>query len=1012
MEEEEGFYLPHHAVLKLASLTTDLRVVYDGSAEDENFLSLNDNLMIGPVIQADIFSLLLRFLTHQYVLTGDIEKMYRQFWIRNEDRKYQKIWWRDVNGKEQIFELNTITFGLSAAPFLAIRCLQQLADDYSQEFPEAARVIKEDIYVDDLQTGTDSFEEAIKLRDDVSELLKKGQLNMRQWASNDPRLLEGLPEGSVNVKLKLSEDSTIKTLGLYWKSNTDEIAYTVLPISTNLKMTKRIMLSEVSKIFDPLGFLGPVIIKGRMILHRLWLEKLDWDDAVPLSIFTDWKKYSTQLTELNNISFDRKIIIAEAEDIQLHGFCDASEKGYGVCIYIRSTNAQGTTQTRLLCSKSRVAPIKTTSLPRLELCSASLLSDLSSTVRKAIKHPINRIIFWSDSMIALHWIKTPPHKLQVFVGNRVSNIQQKTEDGEWKHVRSEDNPADHLSRGLYPNEFTQDINWKNGPNWLSQDESNWPISELTILPETQELRKTQCLITNWKGKSKHEEILESNSSHRIDNETPWILKFSSIGFLRKLFAFGLRFKNKNKGPLSASELLTANERIIKLVQESAFSEEIKELKRKQGLSPNHKWKGFNPFIDDNGIIRVGGRLKNSDIPYSEKHPRLLPKDHHITTLLIRNEHITNCHAGSQTTLYALRKNYWIVNGREQVRKIIKTCVTCVRTDPPKSEYIMGNIPKLRITEAKPFHNVGIDYCGYFYIKEKKHRNKNRIKVWVCVFVCLVVKAVHLEVVTDLSTEGFLGAFKRFIARRGKPKNIYSDNGTNFIGANNEIKELYSFLQSKKHNDTVFQHLSEKGINWHFIPPLSPNFGGLWEAGVKSFKHHLKRICNELVTFEQFNTLIIEIEAILNSRPLTPISTDPNDLIALTPGHFLTGNSLMSLPEPNFEQTAINRLSTWELIQKKQQEFWKRWHKEYINEQNLRSKWNKGSHEIKKDTLVILREDNLPPRQWSLGRIIETYPGSDGIIRVVKVKTTKGEFNRNVRKISPLLCDYSEKKQDV
>ncbi|XP_051155340.1 uncharacterized protein LOC127277935 [Leptopilina boulardi] len=529
-QEEEGFYLPHHAVIKDSSLTTKMRVVFDGSAKDENGLSLNDTLMTGPTIQQDICSLLIRFLTHQFVLTGDIEKMYRQFWVREEDRKYQKIWWKDANGKEKIFHLNTVTFGLSAAPFLAIRCLHQLADDFNNEFPEAAKVIKEDIYVDDLLTGTDEFESALNLRNDVIELLKKGQLNMRQWASNDPRLLEGLPESNVNVKMKFSEDSTIKTLGLYWKSNTDEIAYTILPIATNVKMTKRIMLSEVAKIFDPLGFLGPVIIKGRMILHRLWLEKLDWDDAVPLSIFTDWKKYSSQLIELNNISFERKVIISEARDIQLHGFCDASEKGYGACIYIRSTNIHGKIQTRLLCSKARVAPIKTTSLPRLELCSASLLSDLFTSVQQAIKHQINRIIFWSDSMIALHWIKTPPHKLLVFVGNRVSNIQQKTENSEWRHVRSTDNPADHLPRGLYPKEFIEDSNWKNGPIWLSQDESTWPISELTVLPEIPELRKTQCLISNSKGNSETETVIKENNTECVENEVPWILKFSSIGF--------------------------------------------------------------------------------------------------------------------------------------------------------------------------------------------------------------------------------------------------------------------------------------------------------------------------------------------------------------------------------------------------------------------------------------------------------------------------------------------------
>lgn len=520
-------------------------------------------------------------------------------------------------------------------------------------------------------------------------------------------------------------------------------------------------------------------------------------------------------------------------------------------------------------------------------------------------------------MIALYWIKTPPNKLLVFVANRVSGIQQKTVGAEWRHVRSQDNPADHISRGLLPSEFIQDSNWKTGPPWLSQEIQDWPKSELIIPAEIPELRKVHCFLANSTDiKSPEIKVKGFNS------DIPYIQYFSTIGYMRRLFAYGLRFKIDNKltGPPSVEELNLANDRIIKMVQESTFAEEIKELKKGRPLPPNNKYKALDLFLDKEGLLRVGGRLKNSAIPYDQKHPLLISKDHHVTTLLIRNEHITNCHAGAQTTLYALRRKYWLIGGRARVRKVIKECVTCTKADTPLSEYIMGNLPKTRITEARPFSHVGVDYCGPFYLKEKKHRNRNRIKVWVAVFICLVVKAVHIEVVTDLTTEGFIGALKRFVARRGKPRTIHSDNGTNFVGANNEIKELYSLTQSKDHNDKIHKHLADKGIAWHFIPPLSPHQGGLWEAGVKSFKYHLKRICDDLITYEEFNTLVIEIKAILNSRPLTPISTDPNDIIALSPGHFLIGDSLMSLPESNLISTPNNRLSCWQTIQKKQQEF--------------------------------------------------------------------------------------------
>ena len=321
---------------------------------------------------------------------------------------------------------------------------------------------------------------------------------------------------------------------------------------------------------------------------------------------------------------------------------------------------------------------------------------------------------------------------------------------------------------------------------------------------------------------------------------------------------------------------------------------------------------------------------------------------------------------------------------------------------------MGDLPTVRVTETRPFVNVGVDYCGPFFIKEKKFRNRGRIKVYLAVFVCLTVKAVHFEVVSDMTAEGFIAALKRFIARRGLCQNIYSDNGTNFVGANNEMKEVKETLQSEEYNASVYKHLANQGIKWHFIPPQSPNFGGIWEAAVKSFKRHLKRVVgDELLTFEELNTFITEVEAILNSRPLTPISTDPNDLLVLTPGHFLIGTSLTSAPEIDLKDIPRNRLSSWQLIQKIRQDFWKRWHTEYLTELNTRHKWTHGTHNIKPGTLVLIKEDNQPPLRWPMGRVVETLPGADEVIRVVRVKTSKGIFTRNIRNLAPLPMDQQQ-----
>ncbi|XP_063989696.1 uncharacterized protein LOC135168980 [Diachasmimorpha longicaudata] len=990
---EHGYYLPHHAIFKEGSLTTKLRVVFDGSAKTNTGISLNDALHIGPTIQEDIVSLLTRFRLHRYVLTGDIEKMYRQVLVRPEDRKYQRILWRDDDGPIRTFELNTVTFGLSAAPYLAIRCLHQLADDEQHLYPTAATILKRDFYVDDLITGAQTREEAITIRNELERLMKLGHFNLRQWASNDPTILQDLPAEDINKHLQLGDSTTLKTLGVSWDSTADTIKYSVKITLDADQITKRIILSKTARLFDPLGLLSPVIIVAKTFMQKLWELKLDWDTILPLDLQEEWLKFYKQLPMLEKLTFPRGALIIEATNIQLHGFCDASKMAYGACLYLRSVDKHGNIQVTLLCAKSRVAPLKEQTIPRLELCGAQLLTSLISNVQAAINHKVDEIFYWTDSTVVLHWLNTSPHKLQVFVSNRVAEIQQKTNIKNWKHVRTHENPADLVSRGQTPTEFIKPSLWVYGPTWLQRHESEWPNLQLEFSSHIPDLRKSPA--------STIETCLASTTGPTSSN-----IWSSSITKLQRIIAYCLRFKNRRRGLLILDELQTALHAIVYWVQRETFAAIIKELQHPQTTenksSALAKFAKLTPFLDKDNLLRVGGRLTNANIPYAQRHPLILPRRHPVTDHIIRNEHILQLHAGPQATLYAVRLRFWLLDGRNSVRRIVRACVKCIRHKPPSVDYIMGNLPAARVTESRPFTNVGIDYCGPFFIKEKKVRNRGRIKVYVAVFVCLATKAVHLEIVSDLTTEGFLAALRRFIARRGVCSHIYSDNGTNFVGANNELKEIHEFLMNEDQQQKILQFATLKEIRWHFIPAQSPNFGGLWESAVKSFKHHLKRIVtNELLTFEEFNTLTIEIEAVLNSRPLTSLSTDPNDPIALTPGHFLIGDSLTNLRAPDFRETPKNRLSTWQHIQKLKQDFWARWHREYISGLNVKSKWTLGEHQIKEGTIVIIKEDNLPPMQWALGRVIKTHAGTDGIIRTVTVKTAKGTYERNVRKLAPL-----------
>jgi len=353
-----------------------------------------------------------------------------------------------------------------------------------------------------------------------------------------------------------------------------------------------------------------------------------------------------------------------------------------------------------------------------------------------------------------------------------------------------------------------------------------------------------------------------------------------------------------------------------------------------------------------------------------------------------------------------------MRARDAIRHQIRKCVTCTRHAAPTTESIMGDLPSARVNPARAFLHCGVDYAGPFTLRPIPGRSKVSFKGYLALFVCLTTRAIHLEVVSALTTEAFLAALKRFMSRRGKCSQIWSDCGTNFVGAAKEIKEMYALFHSQPHNQQVTDALSGDGITWHFNPPGAPHFGGLWEAGVKSVKFHLYRVIGSArLNYEEMTTVMAQIEACLNSRPLTPISYDPNDLCALTPGHFLIGDSLTSTPDPDLTIEKQNRLSRWQHVQQIYQHFWRRWSNEFLSRLQQRPKWLKHRTDLKVGDMVLIKQDNLPPLKWKLGRVTIIHPGADGITRVVTVKTADGDLIRPVVKLCLLPIDPAASDMD-
>lgn len=574
---------------------------------------------------------------------------------------------------------------------------------------------------------------------------------------------------------------------------------------------------------------------------------------------------------------------------------------------------------------------------------------------------------------------------------------------------SQDNPADCNSRGLSVTQLRDSNLWWNGPEWLSLSEKEWPFSKINQVDDDPiEIRSTY--------KAAH---LNVNEIAHIDQI---LSRFSNFNQLRHCFAYVRRYTlnlfksiktaNKQKIVVSAQplnelikhihpptvdELDKAENIIIRWIQSNEYATELNAIQTNQLISRSSKLFRLHPFLDSDKLMRVNGRLQNSFLSYDEQFPIIIPSKHRFAQLLIEFYHRQTLHGGPSVTINQIRQRFWVLHIRTFARHVIHKCVRCFRNKPVLSTQLMGSLPAARVNDtAHPFAATIVDYAGPYDIRASKGRGQKSYKGYVAVFVCMATKAVHLEAAGDLSTQTFLHALERFIARRGMSHDMFSDCGTNFVGASNELDSTQKDFEQRMSAD-VLPYLNSKGIRWHFSPPGAPHFNGLAEAAVKSMKFHLCRIIGEAkLTFEEFSTVLARIEAVLNSRPISPISNNPSDFTALTPGHFLTGRPLLARPQrPSNENPTMRH----QFMDRIAQHFWERFRKKVLSAMQIRPKWNSEQPNINKNDLVVTKDDRFPVNHWPLGRVIDVHPGSDGLIRVATVKTQFSMLKRPIAKLT-------------
>ncbi|XP_062713903.1 uncharacterized protein LOC134290730 [Aedes albopictus] len=981
-----------------------VRIIWDAAAKVRG-VSLNDMLLKGPDLLSSLPAVLCRFRQRQVAIAGDIREMYHQLNIREEDRQVQRFLYRtDPSTNPEIFVMDVAIFGSTCSPCSANFVKNKNAEEWKDEYPEAATAVVENHYVDDYLDSRDTEEDMTKLATDVRSVQAAAGFELRNWRSNSENVLKCLGEKPAKSPKDFSidkESQVERVLGMAWLPNEDVFVYSVtLPdelersTSTKTLTTKRSILRFVMSVFDPLGLISNLLIHGKTIIQDLWRAQVGWDDAIPTDIFDQWMRWIDQLSKLNQVriprcyfpDYDRECF----KTMQLHVFVDASESNFACMAYFRVID-RGQPRCSLVAAKAKVAPLKPLSIPRLELQAAVIGSRLAKSIEEYHTLPISRRFLWSDSKTVLSWINSDARKYRQYVAVRIGEILEDTRSEEWRWVPTKLNVADEATKWGKGPMMQPDGRWFTGPDFLYMEENEWP--QQRVPPTT-------------------EEELRAIHVHHVQLIQPFVecSRFSRWERMLRatayVYSFVDRCRKQDVKPvgrgLQQEDLVRSERALWRLAQAEEFAEELTVLEKNKTtkgelmkFEAESRIRQLSPFLDEFGVMRMEGRTEASPLAaYDAKYPVILPKTHRVTELLVDWYHRRYGHHNGETVVNEIRQRYHIPGLRAMIRMMAKKCRWCVvyktRPEVPR----MAPLPAARVTPfVRPFSLVGIDYFGPYMVKI----GRSQVKRWVALFTCLAVRAVHLEVAASLSTESFKMALRRFIARRGAPTQIYTDHGTNFVGASRELAR-----QMAEMNQELAESFTDTNTRWFFIPPSSPHMGGAWERMVRAVKAAMESVNSCRAPSEEvFQTILCEAELMVNSRPLTYVPLETSDQEALTPNHFihLSSNGVKQPEKMSTTESQALR-NGWNLCRYVLDQFWARWIREYLPVLTRRTKWHEEVKPIRKGDLVFIVGEAIRNR-WPRGKVVQVIPGRDGRIRQVDVQTSAGVLRRPVAKLAVL-----------
>ncbi|XP_073776433.1 uncharacterized protein [Danio rerio] len=989
-QAKESWYIPHH----MTHHNGKNRVVFNCSFQNRG-KNLNQLLLPGPTLGPSLMSVLLRFREHTVALSSDIRGMFHQVRLIPDDRPLLRFLWRDLNRDQppQVYEWQVLPFGTTCSPCCATFALQKHVIDHSQPGEDVRESIEKHFYVDNFLQSFDSQEEARDRASKLHNLLATGGFDLRQWASNFPQVLDTIPSTAKSNTLVLwlaqeQPDAQESALGLYWHCTSDKLSYKYRPIKSSTP-TMRHIYKVLASQYDPLGYIVPYTTRAKVLVQHLWDKKREWDDPqLPNELLHAWQEWEQELPDIQHISIPRCYVTPELDKPQcirnLHIFCDASERAYGSVAYVQTLSSQGDVEVAFLTARSRVSPKKQQSIPRLELCAALTGAQLAKLLKSELSVPINQVTLWSDSSTVLAWIQADSCRFKVFVGTRIAEIQELTDPKDWRYVDSKSNPADDITRGKTLNELAKPSRWSQGPSFLLLSPDQWPKRPFSH-PSSEDVELKQSTFCGLTSPVLHSALPNCN-------------QFESYKELLTATARVLHGSATTTDVLTAEDYKEAELSLLRQAQTESFPVEMVQLKSDKPLSMTSRLLCLAPEYDTTmQLIRVGGRLRRTEqLDEFTIHPIVLDPKHPLSRLIIKDFDETLHHPGAQRVFAEVRRKYWILRGREAIRLHQRTCLGCKQWRGQPNIPRMADLPPSRLRLLQPaFYSTGVDCFGPYLIKIGRRHEKR----WGVIFKCMTTRAVYLDLLCQMDTDSFLMALRRFISRRGKPFEIISDQGTNFRGGERTLKEDFNAL-----SPSLQEQLASHQINFKFNPPGAAHFGGCREREIRSLKSALcSTIGDQIVTEEVLRSMLVEIEGILNSKPLGYTSSDIADPDPVTPNMLLMGRLDSNLPQVIYPESEFLSKRRWRHSQLLADQFWKRFLLNYLPELQIRQKWHRNAENLQPGTVVMIVDHQLPRTLWPVGQVTKVFPGDDGKVRTAEVEVKGKIYIRPINRLISLPC---------